>query len=177
MIAVEPLRWALTVAFAATAGFHLVRVLRPAAPAERLTEALHLVMGASMITMIWPWGGILPAPAWIAIFVPATGWFVARAARSAGQRVAPMFFASATAAMVWMSAAMPAGTHHDHGYAAWVSAGLGAYLVAAALCWVIRGMRLRRLATASTDQPPPSWAALCHGTMSAGMGLALLAAA
>jgi hypothetical protein len=57
---------------------------------------------------------------------------------------------------------------------AWISAALGAYLVAAAVWWVLRGMRVGSLASADAEPRPLSWTALCHGLMSAGMGLALL---
>jgi hypothetical protein len=58
------------------------------------------------------------------------------------------------------------------GYPAWISAALGAYLVAAALWWTVRGMRLRPAAAAPQAL---CWPEVCHATMSAAMGLALLA--
>jgi hypothetical protein len=59
-----------------------------------------------------------------------------------------------------------------------VSGLLGGYLAVAALWWFGRGLRLGGLATTPAPGPrPPSWSALCHGLMSAGMGLALLAIA
>jgi hypothetical protein len=67
---------------------------------------------------------------------------------------------------------------HEHaaaaGYPAWVSAALGAYLVAAALWWAVRGMHLR---PATIAPQAPRWPEVCHATMSAAMGLALLAMA
>jgi hypothetical protein len=176
MIGLESLRWTLTLAFGAAAGFHLVRWLWRAEPWHE--DVLHLVMGLSMIVMIWPWGDAVPASAWITVFTLSTGWFVARALGS-DRRLVPLYFASAMAAMVWMSAAAPSGHMHHRGGMPhnWVSVGLGGYLVAAALWWVVRGMRLGRLSAAGADTRPPDWSALCHGTMSAGMGLALLAMA
>jgi uncharacterized protein DUF5134 len=163
----------LTLAFGGAAGFHLVRWLWRAQPGHE--DALHLVMGLSMIVMIWPWGGAVPESAWITVFTLSAGWFLARAVGA--RRAVPLFFASAMAAMVWMSAAAPAGPHRHGVHRNWVSAGLGAYLVAAAVWWAVRGMRLGRLSAAGADLRPPDWAALCHATMSAGMGLALLAMA
>jgi uncharacterized protein DUF5134 len=160
MIQLESLRWVLTLAFGAAAAFHLVRWLWP--PAARHEDALHLVMGVSMIVMIWPWGDAVPESTWVTVFTLATGWFVARAASA--RRVLPLYFASAMGAMVWMSTA-----GHQH---RWVTAGFGGYLVAASLWWLIRGMRL---SAGTVDSRPADWTALCHGTMSAGMGLALLA--
>ncbi|GIM90801.1 DUF5134 domain-containing protein [Paractinoplanes toevensis] len=162
MIQLESLRWMLTLAFGAAAAFHLVRWLwRTGALHE---DALHLVMGLSMIVMIWPWGDAVPESTWITVFTLATGWFAARAAYA--RRGMPLFFASTMGAMVWMSAG-----GHQH---PWVSAGLGGYLVAASVWWLIRGMRL---SATTVDTRPADWTALCHGTMSAAMGLTLLAMA
>ncbi|MFI5892930.1 DUF5134 domain-containing protein [Actinoplanes sp. NPDC051513] len=157
-------------------------MLRPGGGGDRVSEALHLLMGGSMIVMIWPWGTEVPAGVWVGGFTISTGWFLARAVRATGGRLTLMYFATAAAAMVWMSAAMPGGQHHDHasmpgmsatsGYPAWISVALGAYLVAAALWWVARGMRL---APTAPDGMTPHWSAVCHGMMSAAMGLALLA--
>ena len=180
MIGLESLRWSLTCAFAAATVFHLVRVLRPGA-GDRVSEALHLFMGGSMIVMIWPWGATVPPSVWATGFTLSTGWFLSRAVLAAGRRVAPIHFAAATAAMLWMSAAMPAqhpsmpNMPEMSGYSqtAWISATLGGYLVAAALWWLVRGMHLRPSAAAAADAP--NWSSVCHATMSAAMGLALLA--
>jgi hypothetical protein len=197
MVGLEPLRWALTVAFGATSAFHLVRCLRPAVfpqPVGELwvSETLHLLMGVSMVAMIWPWGGLIPAPVWVAVFTASTGWFVVRALRSAGRRVVLGFFATSMAIMVWMGASIPAqastagGAGMDGmimgsgrlGPAAWISALLGGYLLVAAFWWFFRGLRLGHLRTSSPAVARPlSWGSMCHGLMSIGMGLALLAMA
>lgn len=199
MIVIDSLRWLLTVAFGGTAVFHLLRCLRPPAARpcpvaeHRLSEMLHLVMGLSMIAMIWPWAVAIPAAAWTVVFMMSTGWFVARAVWTSRRRAVPAFFATATGAMVWMGASIPghastgghggmdmAGTGHAPvGCAGWVSALLGGYLVLAAFWWVGRGMRIGGPSTATTDAMawPLDWSALCHGVMSAGMGIALLAMA
>ena len=185
MIGLESLRWALTCALAVATMFHLVRVLRPAG-AGFVDEVLHLFMGGSMIAMIWPWGSGVPAGVWVTGFTLSTGWFVSRAVVATGSRLAPIYFASATAAMLWMTATTSTeksemsgmgGVPHAHaaaGYPAWISAVLGAYLVAAALWWTARGMHLRPAAMAPQS---PRWPEVCHATMSAAMGLALLAMA
>jgi hypothetical protein len=180
MIGLESLRWALTGAFAVATVFHLVRVLRPAG-AGFVDEVLHLFMGGSMIAMIWPWGSGVPASVWVTGFTLSTGWFVSRAIVATGSRLAPIYFASATAAMLWMAAttstdqnAVP-GMVYEHavtGYPAWISAALGAYLVAAAVWWAVRGLRLR---PAVAEPQSPRWPEVGHATMSAAMGLALLA--
>ncbi|MEU1839369.1 DUF5134 domain-containing protein [Micromonospora chersina] len=74
---------------------------------HRLSEMLHMVMGLSMIAMIWPWGAAVPAVAWIVIFMMSTGWFAVRAVWTPGGRALPTFFATATGTMVWMGASTP----------------------------------------------------------------------
>jgi hypothetical protein len=178
MIGVESLRWALTLAFVVATAFHLTRVVRPGG-GDRVSEFLHLFMAGSMIPMIWPWGATVPPSVWITGFTLSTGWFVSRAILATGSRLPPAHFATATAAMLWMCAAMPAAGHHDMpgmrpaaAYPAWISAALGGYLVAAALWWTVRGMRLQPAVVAAWT---PRWTEVCHATMSAGMGLVLLA--
>jgi hypothetical protein len=200
MIGLESLRWLLTAAFAGAAAFHLVRCLGPSAlrsartADHRFSEALHTVMGTSMIVMIWPWGEVVPPAVWIAVFTMSAGWFIAGVAWSVERRLVPAFFATVMGAMVWMGASMPApaSTVHGHadmtgmvpdggaghgliGYAAWVSATLGGYLLLAAFWWIGRGLRIGGLSTAMAAPRPVGWVALCHGVMSAGMGLVLLA--
>lgn len=161
MIGLESLRWLLTLVFAGTGVFHLVRALRPG-PGSRFSEALHLVMSGAMIVMIWPWGMVVPIAGWVSIFTLCAGWFATRAVRTGGSRAVPVFFASSMAMMVWMGAAM---SPMAAGPAAWIGVVLGTYLVAAAFWWIFRGLRAGA----------PRWPAFCHGMMSAGMGLALLA--
>jgi hypothetical protein len=202
MIGLEPLRWLLTLVFAGTTAFHLVRSLRPGAfpppsAEHRFSEVLHLLMGASMIVMIWPWGRVVPVAGWVSVFTVCTGWFAARAVRSTGRRIVPVFFATSMGVMVWMGASMPADAASGpgaapmtdmpgmvmagpHGLTAWVSGALGGYLVLAAFWWIFRGARVGTLAGARSGagavaRPRPvGWTAVCHGLMSAGMGLALL---
>jgi hypothetical protein len=195
MIGLESLRLLLTAAFGGASAFHLLRCLRPNAahphPAaeHRFSEVLHLLMGVAMVVMIWPWGRVVPAPVWVAVFTLSTGWFAARALLSTGRRLVLGFFATTMGAMVWMGATIPAeASAHGHAgsggmpgmptgslpYAAWISAVLGGYLVLAAIWWVLRGLRIGGLASAEVEPRPLSWSALCHGLMSAGMGLALL---
>lgn len=205
MIGLESLRLLLTAAFGGASAFHLVRCLRPGGGhphrggGHRLSEALHLLMGLSMVVMIWPWGHVVPAPVWVAVFTLSTGWFAAGALRSAGRRLVLGFFATTMGAMVWMGATMPAqaSPHHHSGpgemagmpgmglgaaghsltYTAGISAALGGYLILASIWWVLRGLRISGLAGADNPPRPLSWTSLCHGLMSAGMGLALLAMA
>jgi hypothetical protein len=157
MIGLEPLRWALTVALVAASAFHLVRSVRPAGTEGRPAESLHLLMGVSMIAMIWPWGGVMPVAGWVVVFAGASGWFVVRALRSVG-RLTPLFFASTMAAMIWMAVAMPAPSHATMsamsgrpGPAGWISGTLGVCLMAAALWWLAAGMRLGSVRSLPAD--------------------------
>jgi hypothetical protein len=162
---------------------------------DRVSEAAHLVMGVAMVAMIWPRGHVVPPAVWVAVFTASTGWFVVRALRSTGRRVVLGLFATSMAACAWMGATMPAQAapgrsdgvampmpmSFQAGHlttAGLVSGLLGGYLVVAAAWWFARGLRLGGLATTPVPGPRPlSWSALCHGLMSAGMGLALLAMA
>jgi hypothetical protein len=186
----ESLRWVLTAALVLASAYHLTRVPRVAG-ADRLSETLHLTMGVSMVAMLWPWGSVVPAPLWVAVFTASTGWFAARALRSAGRRLVLGLFATSMAAMAWMGATMPAmaaasasmGDMPMDGPGRLTTGGvisglLGGYLVVAAGWWFVRGLRLGSLATTPDRGPRPlSWSAICHGMMSAAMGLALLAMA
>lgn len=185
MIGLVSLRWVLTVAFAAGGAYHLGRLVR-AQPAEhRISETLHLIMGAAMVAMVWPWGARLPQAVWATVFTLSTAWFVASAAWSPGRRLGPASFAAAAMSMVWMGTAPvdhhPPAHHHPGmamagpGLAGWISGGLGLGLVAVAGWWVVRGMRLGALPAQGAEIGTPNWSALCHGLMSAGMGLSLLA--
>jgi uncharacterized protein DUF5134 len=188
----ESLRWVLTAALVLASAYHLTRVPRVLG-AERVSETLHLTMGVSMVAMLWPWGSAVPAPLWVAVFTASTGWFAARALRSAGRRLALSLFAGSMAAMAWMGATMPAmaassmsmsmGDMPMEGPGRLTTGGvisglLGGYLMVAAGWWFVRGLRLGGLATTPAPGPRPlSWSAICHGLMSAAMGLALLAMA
>jgi hypothetical protein len=181
VIGPESLRWVLTAAFVLASGYHLAR-LRSSPGHHRVSEAIHLVMGVAMTAMIWPWGHVVPPAVWVGVFTASTGWFLVWAWRSVGRRVVLGLFATSMAACAWMGAAMPAQASSGamtmpmaspHLTTAGLISGLlGGYLVIAAAWWFRRGLRLGGLATAPR---PVSWSALCHGLMSFGMGLALLA--
>jgi Domain of unknown function (DUF5134) len=193
VIGPESLRWVLTAAFVVASAYHVTRL--PRAPgADRLAEAVHIAMGVSMVAMIWPWGRTVPPAVWVAVFAASTGWFLFRAVRAAGRRLVLGLFATSMAGCAWMGATMPAQASGAHGdtmamdgsavegmtmtaghltTAGVVSGLLGGCLVVAAGWWFRRGLRLGSLA-AAPDPRPFSWSALCHGLMSAAMGLALL---
>jgi hypothetical protein len=188
MVVPESLRWLLTLALAAGTTFHLGRALRPRLTHEhRIAESLHAVMGVAMVAMLWPFGRVIPASAWLVVFAGSTGWFAAQASRAGRRWVVPVYFASAAAAMVWMSSAMPATSAMEMDMpgmaptpdrqAVWAAAAIGGYLVAAGLCWLLSGLRLGALRTAPPDTADCGtwhWPALCHGVMGVSMGLAML---
>ena len=191
MVVPDSLRWLLTLALTAGTVFHSGRALRPRLSHEhRIAEALHAVMGAAMVAMLWPFGRVVPGPAWLVVFAGSTGWFAGQASRAGRRWVVPVYFASAAAAMVWMSSAVPAGhpmamdmpgmAHVSSGERVWVAGAIGGYLVAAGLCWLISGLRLGALPARSRETAPEAaacgthWPALCHGVMGVSMGLAML---
>ena len=186
MVVPESLRLLLTLALGGATVFHLGRTLRPGGTHEhRIAESLHAVMGGAMVAMLWPFGRAVPASTWLVVFAGSAGWFAAQAARAGGRRLVPAYFASAAAAMVWMSEAMPAAPamdmpgmdHATPGRAAWAGAAIGCYLVAAGLAWVLSGLRLGALPRAAPTAEPAArwhWPALCHGVMSVSMGLTML---
>ena len=181
------LRWPLTLVLLAVTAFHAVRlaywlIRRDRRRSRHLSEALHVVMGAGMLVMSWPWSATVPAIAWATVFAPVTAWFAHLAAADRpAHRTEHVNFAVAAAAMAWMTATMttpgtahthgPAITQHLHGTAAatpwWstsTSALLGSYLVLAAIWWAARNTRLTPQwptpapgATTVEDRPhPPS---------------------
>jgi uncharacterized protein DUF5134 len=120
-------------------------------------------MGLAMVAMLWPLGRAVPTSAWLVVFAGSTGWFAAQASRAGRRWVAPVYFTSSAAAMVWMSTAMPAAPamamnmpgmdHPPAGRTAiWAPAAVGGYLVAAGLCWLLSGLRLGALR--KTPDPP-----------------------
>jgi hypothetical protein len=193
VIGPESLRWVLTAAFVVASAYHVTQL--PRAPGvDRLSEAVHIAMGVSMVAMIWPWGRTVPPAVWVAVFAASTGWFLFRAVRAAGRRFVLGLFATSMAACAWMGATMPAQASGARGdavamdgsamdgmtmgaghltTAGVVSGLLGGCLLVAAGWWFRRGLRLGSLA-AAPDPRPFSFSALCHGLMSAAMGLALL---
>lgn len=196
MIGLGSLRLLLTLMFVVTSCFHLVRCLPVAgrrACDSPAVEAVHLLMGLSMIAMIGPWAAVVPVLWWVLVFGCAGIWFTVRAVRTGGRGPTYAYLASMTGAMAWMglsellTAPATVAGHPGHGMApaadtrpgALVSATLGVYLITAGCWWWARGMRVATLGErgAATARESIQWHAVCHGLMSAGMGLVLLAVA
>src|ERR1700761_1187276 len=149
MVVPDSLRWLLTLALAGATAFHLGRVpRRGVAHHHRIAESLHAVMGVAMVAMLWPFGRVVPAAAWLVVFAGSAGWFAAQASRATRRRLVPAYFATAAAAMIWMIEAMPAApamampgmSHAAPGGSAWAGAAIGCYLVAAGLAWTLSGL-------------------------------------
>lgn len=200
MVGSEPLRWLLTAAFVTASALHVLGIWAragvPRAAVARVSDTLHVIMGGSMIVMIWPWGDAVPPIGWAVAFTVAGAWFV-RCAMRATRRTAPLCFAAMTGAMAWMGATghtHPAAPHAHMPTAAGpqaattVDAIVGGLLVLLASYWFARGMRGRAWALTGLASPirpsasaptatgsPHLWQAWSHGIMSAGMGIAMLA--
>lgn len=124
------LRWLVTVGFAGTGCWFLVRGVRGASVADRISAVAHVVMSAGMIAMAWPWGMSLPVAAQVVVFSAAALWFCAlllgwMPSECREGRHAHAHHALMMGAMVWMLVTMPdmpvgsgGGGHHHHGNAA-----------------------------------------------------------
>jgi hypothetical protein len=110
-----PLVWTLTVVFAATAGFCLLRCVVPAwigasrAVVHRVGDCWHAVMALGMVGMLWPWGMHVPALPQNVVFGAGALFFGLQLVRPpAGHgRRALALHAVMMLAMVWMVIAMP----------------------------------------------------------------------
>ncbi|MEU6173624.1 DUF5134 domain-containing protein [Streptantibioticus parmotrematis] len=124
------LRWILTLVFALVTAFSVTRAVRPGAghggsvSAQRVTHALHAVMGLAMIAMAWPWGMRLPVAPQVALFSLAAVWFVASVALDGRgmwthdgdghPRLHGLLHAVMMGAMAWMVAVMPDAMKGGH---------------------------------------------------------------
>jgi len=186
----EVLRWLLTVTITVSTAFHLHPALRPSLTQNhRITEFLHVVMGAAMVAMLWPFGRLIPASTWLVLFTGSAGWFAVRASLIPEQRIVTVHFASTAAAMAWMGNAtppMPMPDSHIHPgqtstvAAAYTAAVIGGYLIVAGLCWVLNGLRLGTLrptapAPEAATTPRWHWPTLNRGIMAISMGMTALA--
>jgi hypothetical protein len=70
------LQWILTVVFAATGGYFLVRVFVGFNAVDRIVDLAHVIMSVVMVSMPWPWGMSIPVALQITVFTLAACWFV-----------------------------------------------------------------------------------------------------
>ncbi|MCD2189837.1 DUF5134 domain-containing protein [Actinomycetospora soli] len=157
-----------TVAFLATAGYSLVRLVALLATGDRggsrVGELAHLLMSLAMLAMTWGLTGAPSSPGGalqIVVFAVLTVWFVRRIVwpPAGHERHVEGYHAAMCAAMAWMVAAMPAlmgapdgasGGHHHGGGAAvggppgWVTGVteiLAVVSLAALAFWLVRVVR------------------------------------
>ncbi|MEV4916762.1 DUF5134 domain-containing protein [Streptomyces tirandamycinicus] len=168
MIAGNGLRWILTAVFAVPVTYGMWRACaRGTAAGDRVDQVFHVVAGALMIAMVWPWGTELPTGPQFIVLVAGAAWFLGSAPLRAatGARVAASSAALPhvvmMAAMTWMVAVMGAaasghagGTHaHAGAHVPGVSgatlmrlADAGPRLTAVLLAVLLVAIGLRRLA-------------------------------
>lgn len=127
MVGSAAVRWTLSAVFALTAAYYLYglarREERRHGPRLVVDDALHVVMGAAMITMLWSWGLAVPVMVYVLVFTSAALWFVARglfpptpvvvsigdppvAAGHHGFRGLAWYHAAMMGSMVWMAVVM-----------------------------------------------------------------------
>ncbi|NMH98449.1 DUF5134 domain-containing protein [Pseudonocardia acidicola] len=114
-----PLAVALTVLFAITGAYSLVRwaslvSARSVRGGDPLTELFHLVMSVAMVAMTWAWSGSLGDRVQIIVFTGFGVYFLWRlgiagrtGVRSGHGRIELGYHVLMAAAMVWMVAGMP----------------------------------------------------------------------
>lgn len=127
------LQWMLSVVFLAIAAYALVRAIRARALVDRVSYGTHVLMGAAMFTMVWPWGMQLLLVPQIVVFGLSTAWFVwlflsrhhhaaepdshhsgrGILAYHAGMMAAMVFMAVGMMQMGATGSAVAAGGHHD----------------------------------------------------------------
>lgn len=200
MIAGTGLRLVLTVLFAAVALHGVHGILRPVSPSgtgrtDTVNGLLHAAMAVAMAVMVWPAGTDVPALPQTVLFSAAALWFAARAALRQQNRAADAAHAVMAAGMAWMVTVMghamtPGAPHspaaHDGHHAAasgvpamsltdsgarGVALALAVWCVLAAWWWLARAFDTARLASGPHD----ALHSACHGAMSAGTAVMLLA--
>ncbi|RJQ79688.1 DUF5134 domain-containing protein [Pseudonocardiaceae bacterium YIM PH 21723] len=121
MIESAAVRWALTVVLSIPVAYHLLHLARSSRhePETRLSQIAHLLMSASMIAMLWPWGGNIPAWPQAALFAIAGGYFLACALRpmqtEPGSTLDRLHQTVSLWAMAWMLVVMPMAYTADPG--------------------------------------------------------------
>jgi hypothetical protein len=127
----EWIRWLLTAALLATAGYHARRLSRagrhPDYPNhDRAADVAHIVMTAGMAVMSSPVGGPLSPASWLTLFCVLTTCALVRRRYD---------IAVASAAMTYMLAASRHDAHHMSG--PWVIHTPG--LALPAIAWILAG--------------------------------------
>ncbi|MBB4684144.1 DUF5134 domain-containing protein [Amycolatopsis jiangsuensis] len=193
------LRWILTLLFAAAAAFCLYRCARRTRFSGRVSEGLHALMCAGMVTMAWPATmdfARLPqivlftaAAVWFAVTTGGHGWFARTHHTLMMAGMAWMVFAMPLAmagmtGMTGMTGPMTGGEHagmdmgsgmtmtgHAPGHVVVVAVALTVFFVAAGLVWLSRAIDRAR----GEQRPGRRTAGLAtEGVMSLGMAVMTL---
>lgn len=69
-------QWLLTILFFVTAVYAAAWILRANGIRDRIGYAIHLVMSAAMLIMVWPWGMNFALIPQAVVFSAATVWFL-----------------------------------------------------------------------------------------------------
>lgn len=109
--------WTLTVVFALTAAYCVLRVIAGRSWIDRIHNGAHAAMSVVMLAMPWEWYTGIPTALQIVFFAVAASWYIclalfrtrARMADDTGHHQHRWFLwyhAAMMAAMVWMAVAM-----------------------------------------------------------------------
>lgn len=166
------LRWLLTAAFLAVAGYCVVRLVAAhRVPGHyrgchRALDVAHLVMGLGMAVMCSPIGGPVPAVGWQTAFLLIAAWFLGTGwqrrrspMESIGWHGGALHHAVAAIAMLYMLTALPDEPHHLS--VAWMAAmppptGVLAWLFAAYFAGYAVLLATRIGSAPAADLPVPA---------------------
>ncbi|WP_033289511.1 DUF5134 domain-containing protein [Amycolatopsis jejuensis] len=185
MIADPGLRWILTALFAAAGVFCLERCVRQVGITGRVSDVLHTLMCAGMITMAWPATMSFARMPQVVLFAAAAVWFAVTAKHGR------MYHALMMAGMAWMAFVMPwagmtmsttAGGHaghagmtmtgHSPSHVVVVAVGLTVVFLAAGIAWLARAIDHARVETRPGRR---TTGLLMEGVMSLGMAVMTVA--
>ncbi|MEV0044015.1 DUF5134 domain-containing protein [Nocardia rhamnosiphila] len=127
-----PVRWLVTILFAAAVVGSLHRMWTDRSVAVTVGHVFHIVASLTMLMMAWPGTPVFSTTLQVALFAVASVWFAARAVRSwrteeadgrsdtPGQSLVGIYHSFTMLAMIWMALVMTdrattgAGAHHSH---------------------------------------------------------------
>lgn len=136
MISNPVLQWLLSAVFLGLAGYAVLKTVRSRTATDRVSYAAHVLMGAAMFAMAWPWGMDLLLVPQIVVFSLSALWFALLSRTRPGYDASPAsshhrgrgilaYHAGMTAAMALMAAGMTqmgaagggsaSGAHHAMG--------------------------------------------------------------
>jgi hypothetical protein len=69
-------QWLLSALFAVVIAYAVVHLGRSSSIRDKISYAIHTVMGLAMLAMVWPWGMVVPPIVQIVVFTAGALWFV-----------------------------------------------------------------------------------------------------